>query len=411
MTTPRKLRIGSPATGDNFFPRQRLRNRLLRALARDHVAFLGPRRTGKTSILLDLAAHPPAEVVAVNLDLQGLRDIPAWLNLMLAEVKRNLESPPTEGWLKQAGSRAVAALKRVDEISLLGAKIKLAQGQPAVSDWQPVADQFLGLLKDHQLPIYFLLDEFPWFLGHVAAHHTTADVDAALNWFRKVRLQLTDLPARFLVTGSIGLRGLLRRLNLTPAANDFDTIAIEPFSESESLEFLEGLSAGEKLVVPVEARRRIFERLGVGWPLLLATFLAEVQDHCDEREVTIADVDRIYEERMVRGIRNKYCEEMHSRVAKQELFSATERRLSEEILRELCRQPDGFGHDDLAAIHARLVPDETLRSQQAAELDYVVETLIHDGYVYRICEPGSARDGRLTFASNILSDYWRHRTV
>ncbi len=70
MSNQRKLKIGSPATGHNFYPRNDLRRRILRALVRDHVAFLGPRRTGKTSILLDIAANPPEGILAINLDLQ-----------------------------------------------------------------------------------------------------------------------------------------------------------------------------------------------------------------------------------------------------------------------------------------------------------------------------------------------------
>ena len=371
MATSRRLRIGSPATGDNFFPRNKLRNRLLRALSRDHVAFLGPRRTGKTSILLDLAANPPEGISAVKLDLQGLRDIPAWLNLMLVETRRLLESPPERlTWLKQAGNQMATAgnkvaviLKRVEQITVLGQGIKLSPGQPAVREWQPVADQFMALLKEHQLPIYFMLDEFPWFLGHVATNHTPAEVDAALNWFRKLRLELTDMPARFLVTGSIGLRGLLRRLNLTPAANDFDNIEIEPLTDTDAMEFLGELSAGENLNLSEDVRRRMLERLGVGWPLLLATFLAEVQDDREGLTIAVEDIDRLYDDRMVRGNRNKYCEEMFSRITKPELFSVSERRLAQEILRDLCRNLQGFGLDELAAIHARLVPDADHRTR------------------------------------------------
>jgi len=112
-----------------------------------------------------------------------------------------------------------------------------------------------------------MLDEFPWFLGHVAANHSPAEVDATLNWFRKVRQELADGPTRFLVTGSIGLTGLLRRLGLSPAANDFDSIDIEPLDDKEALQFLEERAEGEGITLSATARRRILERLGVGWPL------------------------------------------------------------------------------------------------------------------------------------------------
>lgn len=404
MSASPKLKIGSPATGDHYFPRAALRRRLIKALSRDHIAFLGPRRTGKTSILRDLERHPPAGTSAIYLDLQGLRSVPAWLSLMLRETKKLLQTPPDKlAWLKAAGKGTASVLKRIEQISLSG--IKLTPGQPAVDLWEPIADEFLTLLREHELPIVFMLDEFPWFLGHVAANHSPAEVDATLNWFRKVRQELADGPTRFLVTGSIGLTGLLRRLGLSPAANDFDSIDIEPLTDKEALQFLEERAEGEGIALSVAARRRILERLGVGWPLLLATFLSEVQDEDAPKGPTVKDIDRLYEDRMVRGSRNKYCQEMFTRLTKPEMFSPSERRLAQEILRDLCRSTKAFGQDEFDTLHVRLVPDAAHRSLLATELDYVIETLRHDGYLVR------QRDGLHTFASHILRDFWRHRTA
>ncbi len=404
MRTSAKLKIGSPATGDHYFPRTALRRRLIKALNRDHIAFLGPRRTGKTSILRDLERHPPAGTSAIYLDLQGLRSVPAWLSLMVRETKKLLQTPPDKlAWLKVAGKGTASVLKRVEQISLTG--IKLTPGQPAVDLWEPIADEFLALLREHELPIVFMLDEFPWFLGHVAANHSPAEVDATLNWFRKVRQELADGPTRFLVTGSIGLTGLLRRLGLSPAANDFDSIDIEPLTDQEALQFLEERAEGEGIALSAAARRRILERLGVGWPLLLATFLSEVQDEDAPKGPMVKDIDRLYEDGMVRGNRNKYCQEMFTRLTKPEMFSPSERRLAQEILRDLCRSAKAFGQDDYDTLHARLVPDAAHRSLLATELDYVLETLRHDGYLVR------QRDGLHTFASHILRDFWRHRTA
>jgi hypothetical protein len=147
------------------------------------------------------------------------------------------------------------------------------------------------------------------------------------------------------------------------------------------------------------------DRLGVGWPLLLATFLSEVQDHAAAKGPTVQDIDRLYEDNMVRGNRNKYCQEMFTRLTKPEMFSPSERRLTQEILSDLCCSNQAFGKDDFDTLHARLVPDIAHRSLLATELDYVLETLRHDGYLVR------QRDGLHSFASHILRDFWRHRTA
>ena len=149
----------------------------------------------------------------------------------------------------------------------------------------------------------------------------------------------------------------------------------------------------------------------MGWPILLATFVSEVQELGLEQSPSVEEIDRIYESQLVRGSRNKYCQEMFSRLPKPELFSTSERRLAQEILRDLSRSEQGFGGDELAAIHARLVPDAAHRALLASELDVVIETLTHDGYLHRRQDSDPKRDGRLEFASHILRDYWRYHTV
>ncbi len=403
MQTMRKIRIGPPATGDNFFPRKGLRDRILRSLSRGHLAFLGPRRTGKSSILLDLEGNPPPDRSPIYLDLQSHRDVPSWIALMLMETKKVLQSPSDQlGWLKRMGTNASTAMKRIEQITLLGNGIKLTPGKPAVESWQPMATEFVALLKEHQLPIYFLLDEFPWFLSHVARHHTSEEIEAVLNWFRSARLELVDSPCRFLVTGSIGMAGLLRRHNLSAAANDFDTLTIEPMSTEESIQFLMELAAGEALPISREECSRILERLGVGWPILLATFLSELQELDTDPPRNLDRIDRIYAERMVRGSRNKYCEEMFNRLSKSEVFHERESRLAHEILRQLA-SVESLSNGDLRSIHARIVSDQALLELHATDVDVVVDTLLHDGYIDR------NDAGRYRYSSNILRDYWRHR--
>lgn len=60
--------IGAPATGAKFWPREDITDVLTDGLQNDHVIFPGPRRTGKTSILLNIKATfpKPGRAVLVN---------------------------------------------------------------------------------------------------------------------------------------------------------------------------------------------------------------------------------------------------------------------------------------------------------------------------------------------------------
>jgi len=367
---------------------------------------LGPRRTGKTSILKALRDSPPEGSVAVFINLEKHHTVAAWLEEMIVATKALVDEPSANwpGWDKTAKAFA-RFLKRIDSVTIPGGGgFKL---NPAgVQDWRPIADAFLALLVDSRAPILYLLDEFPWFLDLVAKKSSPHEVEAVLAWFRHARQELTDHPARFLVTGSIGLNGLVRRLGLSPTINEFDTVEILPLSEHEALAFLQQLAHDEGISLTGSGRRCILRLLGTNWPIILQLFISEIQEwQCVAKKKTPSAVNLhdIYRDHLVGGNRNKYCSEMWDRLPK--VFDAGELRLAREILKELCLDPAGKTREQFNELHARLVPDDAHRAHVAEELDYVLDTLKHDGYVAQPPQDGH----RTRFASNILRDYWTRR--
>lgn len=323
---------------------------------------------------------------------------------MLVTTKALIAGSEKSSWLAASGKTAKSLLARIEKLEVLGNGITLTPARSNSDAWRPLADEFQKLLQDADLLIYFLLDEFPWYLGHLARKHTAEEVEAVLNWFRSARQNLAGGKTRFLVTGSIGLEGLLRRIGLSPAANDFDTIEIPPLNDDEALDFLVQLSNGENIPLSEAAGRRILKLMGANWPILLELFMSELQDKELKKSPSTPELKDLYEVRMVRGSRNKYCQEMFTRLSKEELFSPTERRIAFETLKRLTSQP-AVGGSDLESIHSKIVPDERVRSVTGDELGFVIDTLRHDGYLLR------RDDGQYQFASNILRDYWIHRTA
>lgn len=397
-----KIRLGPPATGSDFYPRPALRKRLLRALGRGHVAFVGPRRTGKTSILEEIRRNPPDQTHVVLLDLEKLDNVKDWLLAMTQKTREALGLRPAEGRLAKAGRLAVEHLKRIEKLEAMGAGIQLSANASNPGAWRPCAEELSAFIGGTGERIYYLLDEFPWFLSHIAKKHTDAEVEALLNWFRGVRQELAEKPARFLLTGSIGLEGFLRRIGLSPAVNDLDTIEIPPLNDAEADELLERLAAGESVLLSAENRRQIRDLLGSNWPIVLELFISEIQDAAFTKAPTKSDLSRIYDEQLVRGSRNKYCQEMFSRIGKKEIFSFGQRTLARAILRDLTRKAE-ISASDIESLHQELVPSDSVRETMKNDVEFVADTLRHDGYVIQ------REGGRIAFASNILRDYWRHR--
>ncbi len=396
------IKVGPPVSEDNFYPRPELIARLLRALEPSHVAFLGPRRTGKTSCLKKILSAPPTGYVPIFLNLEKYDRVEEWLLAMLEHVRAELNKPgPKAPWLVEKG---VNFLSRIEELTIAGQGFKLAAAKEKSAPWRPLADNLLNLLKETNPPILFLLDEFPVFLNLVAHKHSKEEVEALLNWFRSARQELAGLAPRFLVTGSIGLKGVVRRLGLSPTINDFDTLEIPPLGDAEALKFLETLAADNAVSLNASGRRHVLNLLGSAWPILLQLFVSEIKEASLKKAPTKAVLDKIYRECLVAGPRNEYCAGMFTRL--KEVFVESELRLAREILKSLCRSEQGMSRADFEALHARLVSLPEQRALHADELDYVLEALKHDGYLHQDFDG----EQRTRFASNVLRDFWKRKT-
>lgn len=395
-----ELRIGSPATGANFYERPALIAKLLRTLKRDNVAFLGPRRTGKTSCLTQIHAAP-GEFVPVLINLEKFSTVEEWLGAMQHELREVLGQP--KGRLAAWTEKATALLGRIHKIEVPGAGgFEIAQ-RSARLPWRQPADKLLDLLVQADLPLLFLLDEFPTFLKLVAKNRSRDEVEAVLNWFRAARHDLKDRQVRFLVTGSIGLKGVVRNLGLAPSINEFDTHEIPPLTEAEALGLLDALARDNGVPLDARGRRKILQLLGANWPILLQIFISELQDAGFTKPPTVRELGAIYRDRLVSGSRNQYCDSMFDRL--KDTFSEGERRLAREILKAVCRAPDGLGREQFEGIHQRLEPALSRTAAGMEELDHVLDTLKHDGY---LLQAGSGLTG---FGSNILRDFWHRKTA
>lgn len=324
-----EYKVGPPVSQDNFHERPELISRLLTALEDAHVAFLGPRRTGKTSCLKKIISTPPTGYIPILINLEQYDTVEGWLLAMIDNVRTELKKPgPKAPWIVKTGMNL---LGRIEEIKVMGQGIKLAPNKKNSAAWRALADKFLKLLKETNPPVLFLLDEFPVFLNLVARKHSKDEVEALLNWFRSARQDLVDHAPRFLVTGSIGLTGVVRKLGLAPTINDFDILEIPPLSEKEALEFLTVLAKDNNVRLAAPARRHILKLLGGAWPILLQLFVAEIRDAAFRKSPSTAELDTLYRERLVAGPRNAYCDGMFTRL--KEAFSPSECRLAREVLK------------------------------------------------------------------------------
>ena len=388
-----KIRIGSPVSGEFFYPRQQVINRLTKTLAVDNISFLAPRRTGKTSILFYLRDHCPEDNPHFFVNLETCTTPMQ----MIARLLEPLIQPSSrfEKTLDSLKSGSKALIQKIDSISIAGNSISVKNNN---KDWQKPAEQLLQLLEDHSGSLTYLLDEFPIFINS-AAREDRDQCEALLRWFRVWRQQTVNSSIRFLVTGSIGLDSVVRRHGLADTVNDFRTIELPPLTEPEALELISALAGEISLTISEATARHLLNRLGNAYPYFIQIFLDELDNalsQSPERLVTTELVDQIYRERVVISNGNEYLKHMWTRL--KDALPEREYPAALAILKSIARSDDGLSRSEIEEAARIALPSTAPPSED--ELESILNLLKHDGYLQQETEAPF----RTRYFTNLLRD-------
>jgi len=372
MSEPMQIKIGAPATGSDFFPRDNIVNNLLNALRVEHVLFLAPRRTGKTSVVLHLKEIAPARCVFINLEKCNHPRL--WIKAMVKAL-RGIQDNTWLQNLKAMGD----FLERLDS-----EVVNLRE-----EDWNDAADRLMEGLGHLREPVWFLLDEFPTMVDLIARKHGADEADAAVRWLRGCLQENTDSPVRFLLTGSIGLDNVLRRHHIRGPGNDLRRVELAPLSNDEALELALTLARDNHIPLNKTLALEYLQRLGPAvWPFFIQLFVAELQDAAASPSEPV-DLEQIYH-RVAIGKRNQYADNMWTRLA--EIFEKPLAATARTVLKLVAAKDVGVSREELRSRVPQLEDDD---------YQYVLEVLDHDGYLTE------AEDGNIRFFSHLLRDYWR----
>jgi uncharacterized protein len=383
------LVIGAPATGDKYWPRPGLSAELLSALENDHVIFPGPRRTGKTSVLKDLESRAADGEKVVLINTEKLASPAALIQTIAKAVA-------PAGKLKTIAKSIGGQASRIKSIKV--AVFGLDFDKAAETDWQAAADALLNTLQEQTNRTLIMLDEFSVFVD-LMARKDKAQAEQLLRWFREWRQRLVDTPVRFLLTGSIGIDSVLRKLQLGDTINDFRSIEMCVPSDAEAKKFLKQRAQENGIPLKTGHAAKIIELIGQPWFYFLNIFLAEIQawSRREGCELTSKDLASIYQDRLV-GPGNENVKHMWDKL--DEIFAPAEQRLARELLRHMSRTANGMSRTEMENVHMQVFPPGS--SAETAQLDYVLRVLRHDGYLIQ----STTGEQRTYFTSNLLRDFW-----
>ena len=388
---------GPWVSGEDFFDREN-ELRILDQRVRDgnHVLLTGQRRMGKTSVARELGRQLEEDGwVFLFADVEG-STCPEDVISDIAEAVHPIRS---------ISSRFALTMQRwftdsFEEVSAYDFRLRVRAGL-SEENWQKHGGGLLRYCAAHANPVFLVIDELPIFLKRMLHEEAGRQkVDEFLSWLRGVLQQFSGDSLVLMVSGSIGLTPLVRRLGIPDRINYLDPFRLGPWSREATIECLNRLAAHSPLKIDSGVAVAVHERLGIGIPHQVQSFFARLTDHAllqGENQVSVTDVEVVYKNVLLGPAGQNDLIHYETRL-KDALGDDKDHTIAMEILAETSTKavftPEA--RQRLGHLYLPLADDAPDRISE------VLDILEHDGYL-ELSEAG------YLFPSRLLKDWWAAR--
>ena len=390
--------VGPWVSGDDFFNRER-ELRQLETLVRDrnHILLTGQRRMGKTSVAQELGQRLKAkDRIFLFVDVEGAtcaEDAIAGIAQEIYSVR------PIMSRVARAGTMMKRLFGIVEEVSAHEFRVKF-RARLNAGNWRHHGEKLFRYCAERKKPVLLVIDELPILLKRMLDRDNDArQVDEFLSWLRGVLQSVRDGSLVLMVSGSIGLEPLVKRLGIPDRINHLYPFRLGPWDRDTSIECFQLLAKSCGLRIEDDVAEAVYNTLGVGIPHHVQSFFARLRDHSimqDRDPVTVEDVKAVYRTELL-GPPGQ-TDLVHYGTRLKEALEDGSHTIAMEILAEAATQ-DVFtprARRCLERLYAKVVDDAPERIADTLEI------LIHDGYLE------TSNDG-YRFPSRLLKDWWEAR--
>ena len=223
---------GRWVSGGDFFDREReLQVLKTRILGGNHILLTGQRRMGKTSVARELGRRLEGEGwIFLFADVEGA----TCAEDAIADIAKAAHP------FRKLASRFASTMQRwigdkVEEISAYEFRVKIRAGLDAGS-WRRYGEQLLRDCAAQDKPVLLVIDELPILLKRMLnGDDDVRKVDEFLSWLRGMLQDLGDGSLVILVSGSIGLSPLVKKLGIPDRINHLDPFRLGPWDRDTSV--------------------------------------------------------------------------------------------------------------------------------------------------------------------------------
>lgn len=389
--------VGNWVQGDRFWNRtDELQEFTLRLREGANISLIAPRRVGKTSLMRECARQLAEEFHCVNVDLQA-SSRPA--DFFAELVRRTEPLAPFQARVREIFGRLS---DKVESVQI--AELSLTVRDALESRWIDRADRLIEALVGLDRRVILFLDEVPIFVhrllcagGRDICEKGEVEAEAFLSWLRRTALAHPQ-RLQVVLTGSIGLEPLLRRVGMSGAMNAYYPFEIRPWDKATACACLRALARNYDVYFATHADEQAISRLGVAIPHHVQLFFDYLLDHVRQRgakAIFPGDVDEVYEQRML-GVRGQSML-AHYEERLEKVLSSRHLALGLDLLDEAATR-QVLEAERVIEIAAGVDP------QLVEEVGFVLEVLVHDGYLVS----DQSVDG-YRFESLYVRDWWKRR--
>lgn len=373
-----KSATGRWVVGNDFFGREpELRVLETRAREGNHTLLSGQRRMGKTSVAQELGGRLSEDGwVFLSVDVEhadGPEDVVADI-AKAVHGHRSLLKRYASGLARWVGGQ----FERLEELGVDEFRVKIRATLNAET-WRRHGERLFSECADFERPVLLVLDELPIFLRRLLdGDGGPKGVDSFLSWLRATMLAREKSSPVLIVSGSIGLQPLVRRVSLSDRINYLDPFRLGPWSREDSVSCFERLAESGGIECEDGVAAEAYDRLGIGIPHHVQSFFARLREFAGlngRSHILLSDVDPVYRTGLLGP--SGQNDLVHYQTRLKAGLDDGDYRFAMLILAEASTN-GGFTDAARREIHRRYSP---LESSVPERIQEVLDVLVHDGYL------------------------------
>jgi uncharacterized protein len=385
--------IGVAVSGDDFYERPKVINKIKRSLeAGNHVYLSAPRRVGKTSIMNFLKDNQPKGYTFIYEITESVGEIEEFYKVL---AKKIIESQVFKG-IPKASERLKKSLETLIQHINISVDLPFVKIATQNTDKISFSTEFEKILEELDLNgehLVIMIDEFPKTLENILNRKSKEEALRFLQIFRDlVHNPKISGKVQFLLTGSIGLPPIVKKLNGLHLITMLNVIEVPPLSTEEASNLLLQILAHYKVEISTEAVETVLKEIDWLIPFHVQLAAQEIIDVYETEEKTIDNALVMKAFAQILHHRNSIYFEIYLERLKKNL-ETPDYKFANKLLDRIANKD----FIDKADTHNLAVFHEVTDTYKAT-----LESLVYDGYINNHDDVNHYR-----FNSSIFKLWWK----